>query len=74
LSKKKESSATQDKDEEASGVKKEELELDPMLSAVPPPSIKQELEEDGFVRPKNISVKSVKCVTSAHVLNVCICV
>ena len=62
LSKTKESSATGDAEEETSGVKEEELEFDPMLSAIPPPSIKQELEckqEDGFVRPKNITVKSV---------------
>ena len=41
---------------------KEELELDPELSAVPPPSIKCELEckqEEGFVRPKPLSIKYV---------------
>ncbi|XP_065909582.1 DNA/RNA-binding protein KIN17-like isoform X2 [Dysidea avara] len=63
LSKNKECSATQDMEEDTSGVKKEELELDPMLSAIPPPSIKQELEckqEDGFVRPKIIPVKPME--------------
>ena len=74
LSKNKESSATQDTEEETSGVKKEELELDPLLSAVPPPSIKQELQEDGFVRPKNIAVKSVKYILSTQVCMLdCIC-
>ena len=41
---------------------KEEFELDPELSAVPPPLMKCELEckqEDGFVRPKPLNIKYV---------------
>ena len=50
---------------EASGSKsevKEEVEFDPELSAVPPPSMKCELEckqEEGFVRPKPLNIKYV---------------
>ena len=64
---------------EASGSKseaKEEVELDPLLSAVPPPSMKCEMEckqEEGFVRPKPLNIKYV-CYIYMYILYVCLCV
>ena len=58
--------------EASGGIKsevKEEIELDPKLSAIPPPSVKSELEfkEEGFVRPK---VLNMKYVLFLHILYV----
>ena len=48
--------------EEAGGSKsevKEEVEYDPLLSAVPPPSELECKQEEGFVRPKLLPVKYI---------------
>ena len=62
---KEEPGSIEDEASESKSVVKEEVELDPELSAVPPAAIKCELEckqEEGFVRPKVIAVKYVICV------------
>lgn len=63
LPKVKEAGGSSQLEDEPGGSKsevKEEVEYDPELSAVPPPSLKCELEckqEEGFVRPKLLPVK-----------------
>lgn len=67
---KEEGSSSQLEAAEASGSKsevKEEVELDPELSAVPPPSI--ECKQEGFVRPKPLNVKYV-CSVCTRILHI----
>jgi len=62
---KEEPSSVEDETSGSNSEVKEEVELDPELSAVPPAAIKCELEckqEEGFVRPKVIAVKYVICM------------
>jgi len=68
LSKSKEPGTSSSQLKEPKSEVKEEVELDPELSAIPPPSMKCELEckqEEGFTRPK---ILNVKCVLSVCIM------